>query len=75
MFPYQEAYIVGGRTDAGHMHLAHHGAAGLSIGIPTRYMHSHTSIIHYDDYENAVKLVLAVVKKLDRKTVDQILNN
>ncbi|MDX9691326.1 MAG: M42 family metallopeptidase [Acholeplasmataceae bacterium] len=71
--PYQEAFIVGGRTDAGHMHLAHRGAAGLSIGIPTRYMHSHTSIIHYDDYENTVKLVLAVIKKLDRKTVDHIL--
>ena len=73
--PYQEAYISVGRTDAGHMHLSHQGAAGLSICIPTRYMHSHTSIIHYDDYENAVKLVLAVIKKLDRKTVDQILNN
>lgn len=48
--PYQEAFITGGRTDAGHMHLAHDGALGLSIGIPTRYMHSHTSIIHYDDY-------------------------
>ena len=71
--PYQEAFIVGGRTDAGHMHLAHRGAAGLSIGIPTRYMHSHTSIIHYDDYENTIKLVLAVLKKLDRKTVDRIL--
>ena len=71
--PYQEAYIVGGRTDAGHMHLAHQGAAGLSIGIPTRYMHSHTSMIHYDDYENTIKLVVAVLKKLDRQTVDHIL--
>ncbi len=73
--PYQEAYIVGGRTDAGHMHLAHQGAAGLSIAIPTRYLHSHTSIIHYDDYENTVKLVCAVLKKLDQKTVDKILND
>jgi endoglucanase len=72
--PYQEAFITGGRTDAGHMHLAHQGAASLSIGIPTRYMHSHTSIIHYDDYENTVKLMLAVVKKLDRKAVDEILS-
>jgi endoglucanase len=73
--PYQEAFITGGRTDAGNMHLAHQGALGLSIGIPTRYMHSHTSIIHYDDYENTVKLVLAVVKKLDRQKVDELLNN
>ena len=73
--PYQEAFIVGGRTDAGHMHLAHKGAASLSIGIPTRYMHSHTSIIHYDDYENTIKLMLAVIKRLDQKVVDKILSN
>lgn len=72
--PYQEAFITGGRTDAGHMHLAHQGAASLSICIPTRYMHSHTSIIHYDDYENTIKLMLAVIKKLDRKAVDEILS-
>ena len=71
---YQEAFITGGRTDAGHMHLAHQGAASLSIGIPTRYMHSHTSIIHYDDYENTVKLMVAVLKKLDRQAADQILS-
>lgn len=73
--PYQEAFITGGRTDAGHMHLAHKGAASLSIGIPTRYMHSHTAIIHYDDYENTVKLMLAVIKKLDQKKVQEILAN
>ncbi len=73
--PYQEAFIAGGRTDAGNMHLAHQGAAGLSICIPTRYLHSHTSIIHYDDYENTIKLILAVIMKLDRKTVDNILND
>ncbi len=73
--PYQEGIISVGRTDAGHMHLAHQGAAGLSICIPTRYLHSHTSIIHYDDYENAVKLICSILKKLDRKTVDKILND
>jgi putative aminopeptidase FrvX len=73
--PYQEAYIVGGRTDAGHMHLAHQGAPSLSIGIPTRYMHSHTSIIHYDDYENTIKLMLAVLKKLDQVSVLKIIND
>ncbi|MCF7930849.1 MAG: M42 family metallopeptidase [Acholeplasmataceae bacterium] len=73
--PYQEGIINVGRTDAGHMHLAHQGAAGLSICIPTRYLHSHTSIIHLDDYENTVKLVLSIIKKLDQKMVDQILNN
>ncbi|HKL95345.1 MAG TPA: M42 family metallopeptidase [Haploplasma sp.] len=73
--PYQEGVINGGRTDAGEMHLAHHGAAALSICIPTRYMHSHTSIIHYEDYKNTVKLMTEVIKRLDEKTVNEILFN
>ena len=73
--PYQEGLIKGGRTDAGVMHLAHHGAAALSICIPTRYMHSHTSVIHYEDYLNTIKLMVAVIKKLDEQTVNNILFN
>ena len=71
--PYQEGVINGGRTDAGEMHLAHNGAAALSICIPTRYMHSHTSIVHYEDYLNTIKLVTEVVKRLDEKVVNSIL--
>lgn len=71
--PYQEPFLTGGRTDAGHMHLAHQGAASLSIGIPTRYMHSHTGIIHYDDYINTIKLMVAVIRRLDRETVDRLI--
>ena len=57
------------------MHLAHQGAASLSIGVPTRYMHSHTSIIHYEDFENTVKLMVAVIKRLNQETVNQILEH
>lgn len=73
--PYQEGVINGGRTDAGEMHLSHSGAASLSICIPTRYMHSHTSIIHYEDYLNTIKLMTEVIKRLDDKTVNDILFN
>jgi len=41
----------------------------LVIGVPTRHIHSHAGIIHREDYDNAVRLVTAVVKKLDAKTV------
>lgn len=71
--PYQEAYIPKGRTDAGNMHLAHQGALALSITIPTRHLHSHTSIIHHDDYEHTIRLLLKVIEKLDRKRLDQLL--
>ena len=43
------------------------------MGIPARYIHSHVSIISRDDYEKTVKLLVEVVKQLDRKTVDGLI--
>lgn len=67
--PLQFDVMAGGSTDAGRMHVTGAGAASVVLGIPTRYIHSHQGIIHRDDYENAVKLVIALVKKLDAETV------
>ena len=70
--PVQLSHLRRGGTDAGKMHLAHDGAPSVSIGIPSRYIHSHTSMIHKEDYENCVKLITELVKTLDRETVDKI---
>jgi len=70
--PYQFDAIPGGGTDAGATHLVHEGAPSLAITIATRYIHTHAGILHRDDFENAVKLITEVVKRLDRKTVDEI---
>ncbi len=70
--PYQLSYLRQGSTDAGKMHITQTGCPAIAICLASRYIHSHTSIIHSDDYENAVKLVTELVKRLDRKTVDDI---
>lgn len=70
--PYQLDYLQRGGTDAGAVHVTNGGVPSMSFCIPTRYIHSHTSIIHKDDYENAVRLITAVIKKLDRKKVNEI---
>ena len=44
----------------------------LAITVPVRYLHSHTSVIHEDDYFNTVKLVTEVVKRLDKETVAKL---
>lgn len=67
--PVQFDAIPGGGTDAGRVHLFGKGVPSIVIGFPTRYIHSHASILHRDDFDNAAKLVVAVVKKLDDKTV------
>lgn len=70
--PYQLTTITGGATDAGSLHLVGSGVPALSLSVPARYIHSHTSIIHYDDFENLVKLVLAMLRRFDRTTVDKL---
>lgn len=73
--PYQYASIAGGGTDSGSIHLTADGVPALSITIATRYIHSHAAILHRDDFENAVKLIVEVIKKLDRETVNKITFN
>jgi len=70
--PYQLTVITGGGTDAGRMHLALNGVPSIAIGVPVRYLHSHTSVIHEDDYLNMVKLVKEVVRRLDKETVAEL---
>ncbi|KMY51183.1 M42 family metallopeptidase [Peribacillus loiseleuriae] len=70
--PYQYESMPGGGTDAGSIHVTANGVPALAITIATRYIHSHAAMLHRDDYENAVKLIVEVIKKLDRKTVDAI---
>ena len=70
--PYQFDAIAGGGTDSGAIHLTANGVPALSITIATRYIHSHAAMLHRDDYENAVKLITEVIKKLDKETVAKI---
>ncbi|TQR33554.1 M42 family peptidase [Lysinibacillus sphaericus] len=71
--PYQFEAMAGGGTDAGSIHVTANGIPALSIGIATRYIHSHAGILHRDDYDNAVKLMVEVIKKLDRDAVNRII--
>ncbi|MGG1663639.1 hypothetical protein [Brevibacillus sp. NRS-1366] len=59
--PYQtEVCIYDGGTDAESAHVTGYGVPSINIGF------------HHDDLENTVKLLTAVLKKLDQKTVDWI---
>ncbi len=70
--PYQFDSTPGGGTDAGSIHLTANGVPAMAIGIATRYIHSHASILHRDDYENTVKLIVEIIKRLDRDAVNKI---
>lgn len=70
--PYQFDAVPGGGTDSGKIHLTANGVPSLSITIATRYIHTSASIIHRDDYENAVKLMVEIIKQLDADKVKEI---
>lgn len=70
--PYQLTTVPGGATDAASLHLVGNGVPSLALSVPARYIHSHASIIHHDDYENLVKLVVALMRRLDRRQVDSL---
>jgi putative aminopeptidase FrvX len=67
--PVQLSYIEGGATDGAAIHLHHIGVPTLVIGVAARHIHSHSSIIHRQDYDHAVALVGELVQRLDAQTV------
>lgn len=68
----QVSYVEGGATDGAAIHLHSTGVPTVVIGVPARHIHSHSSIIHRDDYDQAVKLIVALVNRLDATTVAEL---
>ena len=67
--PFQFGSLERGGTDAGRIHLTRRGVPTSTVSIATRYIHSHASMLSRKDYDNWVKLMVAVIKRLDAKTV------
>lgn len=67
--PYQLSQIAHGGTDAGVIHISNAGCPSVVLGVPTRHIHSHVGLCSVSDIENTTKLVVEVIKKLDKKTV------
>jgi len=68
--PLQLSQSYGGGTDAGRIHLNRAGCPTAVISVPTRHIHSHVGLLSLKDTENAVRLVIEIVKRLDAETVD-----
>lgn len=66
--PHQVAVRKSGATDARAIQIHGQGVPTVVLGVPARYIHTHNSIIHLDDYLSALRLVLALLKSLDSKT-------
>jgi endoglucanase len=71
--PVQLSTIEGGATDGGIIHLHKGGVPTIVIGVPSRHIHSHSSILHLDDFERTVRLVTELVRRLDAQTVERLI--
>jgi len=69
---YHLGTVERGGTDAGRFHIYDTGVPSLVVFIPTRYIHSHSTIMDRKDYDQAVKLLVELTKRLDRKTVGSL---
>ncbi len=65
-------FVSPGGTDAGRIHMSGEGVPTAVIGVAARYIHTHASILHTDDYDAAKALLKALVKRLDRSTMETL---
>ena len=61
-----------GGTDAGKIHQSGSGVPTVGFAIPSRYIHSHNSMIHYQDYKDLITLITSLCKKIDMDTVKKL---
>jgi endoglucanase len=60
--PFTYDLMTAGGTDAGEMHKAFTGVAAMTLSIPCRYFHSHTSMVHLRDVEATTALLVAYLQ-------------
>jgi endoglucanase len=61
--PYQLEVLTGGSTDAMAMQVSREGVPAGVVSIPTRYVHTPSEMVDFDDAQNAVKLLVAFLGK------------
>ena len=72
--PVQHSFIEGGATDGAAIHLHSTGVPTVVLGVAARHIHSHSGILHRDDFDHAVKLLVALINHLDVETVAGLTN-
>lgn len=61
--PYQREVLEGGTTDAKAMQVSRAGMPAGCVSIPCRYVHSPSEMVDYNDVQNAVRLLTAMVSQ------------
>lgn len=71
--PYTYDMMVVGGTDAGEIHKQRDGVITMTLSLPCRYFHSHTSLVHEDDIEAMVSLIVAYLKQFQAEQLPALI--
>ncbi|MCY4248176.1 MAG: M20/M25/M40 family metallo-hydrolase [Chloroflexi bacterium] len=66
--PYQMKTVGGGGTDGGAIHTAQTGVPTMTLSVPCRYIHSPSALLDLNDYDSALRLSQAVLRRIDSAT-------
>lgn len=69
---HQYAVFNKGGTDSGNIHKSFEGIVNMTLSIPVRYMHTNQSIIHLDDVESCIELLVEVLSTMDDEVLHEI---
>ena len=72
--PYQVAVRTSGGTDGRPIHVHNRGVPTVVIAPPVRYIHGHVGMLHLDDYEHSLQLLMELLRRLDAETVASFTN-
>ncbi len=71
---FQYEVLAGYGEDGAMYQKSRQGIPAINLGIPTRYLHSHNSVIDLNDYKLGVKLVGHIINDLSPDKISSIIN-
>ncbi len=70
--PFTYDGITGGGTDSGIIHLTKEGIPTMTLSIPSRYMHSHISMIDLQDVQATIDLAINYIESFDNDVLKEL---
>jgi len=70
--PLQTDLVQGYGDDSAELQRSNGGVPTVNLVVPIRYTHAHNGIMNRRDFDQMVDLLVALLQKLDKATVDSI---
>ncbi len=72
--PFVYDNLTAGGTDSGEINKTREGVINVTLSLPCRYFHSHTSIVNLNDYNACIDLLTEFVSRVDANVLQELKN-